>query len=65
VQLVDPTLGLAQSHESLPEDEARGQLVLGPLDLALVDGAFRRLRASGILSLVLLHPWLMPLAPVR
>src|SRR5215217_1281951 len=39
VQLVDPTLGLAQSHESLPQDEARGQLVLGPPDLArLVDG---------------------------
>ena len=38
-QLVDPTLGLAQSHERPPQDEARGKLVLGPLYLTrLVDG---------------------------
>src|SRR5215216_5905175 len=39
VQFLDPSLGLAQSHEGLPQNEAPSQLVLGPPDLArLVDG---------------------------
>jgi hypothetical protein len=52
VQLVDPTLGLAQSHEGLPQDEARGQLVLGPPNLPRpVDGVLGQPGRFGIVPL--------------
>ena len=52
VQLADPTLGLTESHEGLPQDEARGQLVLGPPNLPRpVDGVLGQPGRFGIVPL--------------